>query len=356
MRYAVLCRFASAVIAVLLAGVLVTGFAEDVPTMRAWVYHEYGGPEVLQWQSLPRPVPASGRILVRVHAAAVDPYDWHLLRAEPWLIRLSTGLRKPSDPRVGVDFAGTVEAVGDSVTRFHVGDDVYGGADGSFGQYVTAREVGSVALKPTNLSFEQAAAVPMAAQTALQALRDKAQVHSGQRVLINGASGGVGTFAVQIARSMGADVTGVCGTSTQSMVRSLGADHVIDYSSSDFTRGPQRYDVIIDTVGSHSILEYRRAMTPNGILVIVGERTSHTMWGAVWPTVQATVVSWFVSQKFKTLIAGMTQSDLTALKDLIEAGKLKPVIDRTYPVQQVAAALTYVEAGHSHGKVVLSVP
>ncbi|HEY0339432.1 MAG TPA: NAD(P)-dependent alcohol dehydrogenase, partial [Steroidobacteraceae bacterium] len=268
------------------------------PSMQAIVYRCYGGPEVAKLENVAKPAPADGRILVKVHAASVNPLDWHYMRGKPYIMRLAgTGFGVPQDTRLGVDFAGTVEAVGNNVQRFKPGDEVFGAADGSFAEYVTVRAEGSVVLKPANMTFEQAAAAPVAAVTALQALRDKGMVQAGQKVLINGASGGVGPYAVQIAKSLGADVTAVCSTRNVEMVRSIGADHVIDYTREDFTRGSQHYDLIIDSVGSHPLSEYRRVMAPAGKLVMVGGPSDDPWLGPLRRSIDAAVMSPFVSQK-----------------------------------------------------------
>jgi NADPH:quinone reductase-like Zn-dependent oxidoreductase len=238
--------------------------------MKAIVHHCYGSPDVLKFEDIEKPTAADDQVLVKVHAASVNPLDWHYMRGTPYLVRLDSGFGKPANPRLGVDFAGTVEAVGNNVKRFKPGDEVFGGKFGAFAEYVTVREDRALALKPANVTFEQVASVPIAALTALQGLRDKGRIQPGQKVLINGASGGVGTFAVQIAKSFGAEVTGVCSTRNVALVRSIGADHVIDYTQEDFTQGAQHYDLILDNVGSHSLLEYRRALNPKGIFVLVG--------------------------------------------------------------------------------------
>jgi NADPH:quinone reductase-like Zn-dependent oxidoreductase len=243
--------------------------APDNP-MQAIVYCDYGSPDVLKLEGVEKPTPKDDEVLVRVRAASVNPLDWHYMRGTPYLLRIEAGLRKPKIIRLGVDFAGTVEAVGKDVTQFKPGDDVFGGKTGAFAEYVSVRESRALALKPANMTFEQAAAVPIAAVTALQGLRDKGQVQPGQRVLINGASGGVGTFAVQIAKSLGANVTGVCSTRNVEMVRSIGADQVVDYTKDDYTKGGERYDVIIDNVGNHSLLDNRRVLNPKGKYVLIG--------------------------------------------------------------------------------------
>ena len=323
--------------------------------MKAIAYRCYGSPDVARLESLPRPTVADGRMLVKVRAASVNPLDWHYLRGEPYIMRMSVGTGAPKDIRLGVDFAGVVEAVGNGVTRYKPGDEIFGGADGSFGEYVTVREAGSVALKPANMTFEQAAAVPIAAITALQALRDQGKVQAGQKVLINGASGGVGTFAIQLARQFGAQVTAVCSGRNAALVRSLGADQVIDYTRQDVTRGLQRYDLIIDTVGTHTISEFRRVLNPQGTLVIVGAASAGRWIGGLSGALQAMIVSPFVKQKVGFFLAKLNHDDLDYLGTLMLEGKLVPVIDRRYTLAETAEALRYVEAGHSRGKVVIAI-
>jgi NADPH:quinone reductase-like Zn-dependent oxidoreductase len=323
--------------------------------MKAIVYRCYGSPDVLKLEEMQKPTPAPDELLVRVHAASVNPLDWHYMTGSPYIMRLGAGLGAPKDPRMGVDFAGTVEAVGQSVTHFKPGDEVFGGRDGAFGEYVTVREARAVALKPSNMSFEQAAAVPIAGVTALQALRDHARVHAGQKVLINGASGGVGTFAVQIAKSFGAEVTGVCSTRNLDMVRSIGADHVIDYTREDFTRGTQRYDVIVDNVGTHSVSEYERVLNPKGVYVMVGSTTPGNWFGWLELPLATKLLSPFTSQKLGMMLADLNQQDLNVLGGLMQSGKLTPVIDRSYKLSEVPAAIRYLQAGHARGKVVITV-
>jgi NADPH:quinone reductase-like Zn-dependent oxidoreductase len=327
----------------------------NTPSMRAVVYRCYGSPDVVELENTAKPTPSDGHVLVKVRAASVNPLDWHYMRGRPLVMRPMSGLGKPDDIRLGVDFAGTVEAVGKNVRRFKPGDDVFGGADGAFAEYATVREGGSVALKPSNVTYEQAAAVPIAAITALQALRDKGQVHAGQKVLINGASGGVGTFAVQIAKVYGAEVTAVCSTKNMAMVRSIGADHVIDYTREDFTKRPERYDSIIDTVGTHSLSEYARVLNPKGSLVMVGGPNDGAWLGALSMAIEAKLAAPFFSQRFVSILAEMRQSDLDVLRELLQAGKITPVIDRRYPLAETAAALRYLELGHARGKVIISV-
>jgi len=324
-------------------------------TMRAAVHRCYGSPDVIRIEVIARPALADDAVLVKVHAASVNPLDWHYLRGTPYLVRLDSGLGAPRDMRLGVDFAGTVEAVGRHVTRYQPGDEVFGGADGAFGEYVTVRETHAVALKPANVSFEQAAAVPIAALTALQALRDKGRIQAGQQVLINGASGGVGTFAVQIAKAFGAQVTGVCGTRNVQLVRSLGADQVIDYSREDFTRGTRRYDVIVDNVGSHSLAEFRRVLQPHGILVMVGGSGKGNWLQPLMAPLGALIQARFVSQTLAPMLAHLDAADLAVLAELMKTGKVTPSIDRHYPLAEIAEAIRYVEAGHARGKVVIDV-
>ncbi|HYM26704.1 MAG TPA: NAD(P)-dependent alcohol dehydrogenase [Steroidobacteraceae bacterium] len=329
--------------------------ADKAVAMRAIAYRCYGPPEVLKLETLAKPTPADDELLVRVHAASLNPLDWHYMRGTPYLVRLDTGFGRPDNPRLGVDFAGTVEAVGRNVTRFKPGDEVFGGKRGAFGEYVAVREARGVALKPPNMSFEQAAAVPIAALTALQALRDKGHLQPGQKVLINGASGGVGTFAVQIAKALGAEVTGVCSTRNLELVRSIGADHVIDYTHEDFTRDPQHYDLIVDTVGSHGLSEYRRVLTPRGALVIVGGPSNGNWIGPLTGLIEAYMLAPFVSQGLKPMLAELNKEDLALLAELMQNGKVTPVIDRRYPLAETAAALRYLETGHARGKVIINI-
>jgi NADPH:quinone reductase-like Zn-dependent oxidoreductase len=328
----------------------------NTPSMKAMVYRCYGSPDVVKLEDIPKPTPADDRVLVKVKAASVNPLDWHYMRGKPYLMRaLGVGWGAPDDIRLGVDFAGTVESVGKNVKRFKPGDDVFGGGDGSFAAYVSVRENGSLALKPAALTFEQAAAVPIAAVTALQALRDKGKLQPGQRVLINGASGGVGTFAVQIAKAYGAEVTAVCSTKNLAMVRSIGADHVVDYTQEDFTQGTRRYDLIIDNVATHSLSEYRRVLTPTGALVMVGGQDSGPwMMATLLRSMQAVVLSPFIRQKFLFILADLDKNSLGYLGDLMQAGKVTPVIDRTYTLTEVPAAIRYLEQGHARGKVVIT--
>jgi NADPH:quinone reductase-like Zn-dependent oxidoreductase len=329
--------------------------AAGTPAMKAIVYRCYGSPEVLKLEEIAKPSVADDRMIVKVHAASVNPLDWHYMRGEPYFIRAMAGMGKPDSINMGVDFAGTVESVGKNVTRFKPGDEVFGGRDGAFGEYVSIAEKGSLAMKPANMSFEQAAAVPIAAITALQALRDKGNLQAGQSVLINGASGGVGTFAVQIAKAYGANVTGVCSTRNLDLVRSIGADQVIDYTHEDFTKLSQQYDLIIDTVGTHSLSDYRRVLKPNGALVILGSQDKGRWLGSMWGLINAKLYSPFVSQKFLSLLAELNPKDLDTLRDWMQAGKVTPVIDRRYALSEVPEAIRYLEQGHARGKVIITV-
>src|SRR6267143_850387 len=321
--------------------------------MKAIVYCDYGLAN-LKLEDVEKPVPNDDQILVKVRAASVNPYDWHFVEGTPKIMRMmGVGLRKPKDTRLGVDFAGTVEAVGQNVTTFKPRDDVFGGKGGAFAEYVCRRAQGAVALKPTNITFEQAACVNIAGITALQGLRDKGKVQPGQKVLINGASGGVGTFAVQIAKSFGADVTGVCSTRNVDLARSLGADSVIDYTREDFTRSGERYDLMLDNVGNHSMLENRRILNPKGKYIMVGGPSGR--WIDPLPRVlNAFVLSRFVSQEMGMFLAELNKEDLTTLGDLMQAGKVKPVIDRQYKLSEVPEAIRYLEKGHARGKVVIT--
>src|SRR6266480_4465878 len=324
--------------------------------MKAIVYCDYGLTN-LKLENIEKPTPNDDQILVRVRAASVNPYDWHFIEGTPYIMRMmGVGLRKPKDTQLGVDFAGTVEAIGKNVTQFKPGDEVFGGRGGAFAEYVCPRANRAVTLKPANVTFEQAASVNIAGITALQAIRDKGNVQAGQKVLINGASGGVGTFAVQIAKSFGADVTGVCSTRNVDLVRSLGADHVIDYTKEDFAKGEQRYDVILDNVPNHSLSECRRILNPKGKYIMIGGGgPNDSRWvGPFGRVIHALLVSPFISQKMGMMMADANQKDLTVLGDLMQSGKVKPVIDRTYKLSQVPAAIAYLEQGHARGKVVIT--
>jgi NADPH:quinone reductase-like Zn-dependent oxidoreductase len=324
--------------------------------MKAIVHRCYGSPDVIRYEDIAKPAAADDEVLVRVQAASVNPLDWHYLEGTPYMLRLDAGMGKPADPRLGVDFSGTVETVGRSVTRFKPGDEVFGGKFGALADYVAVREARALALKPANVSHPQAAAVAIAAITALQALRDEGHIHAGEKVLINGASGGVGTFAVQIAKSFGANVTGVCSTKNVELVRSIGADQVIDYTREDITRSAQRYDLILDSVATHSLLEYKRILNPNGVYVMIGSIDPGHWFGWLWKPLQGWVISHFTSQKFVMIFAELKREDLATLADLMQSGKLTPVIDRTYKLSDAAEALRYLERGHAHGKVIVTMP
>lgn len=323
--------------------------------MQAIVQDSYGSPDVLELREIDRPVPADDEVLVRVHAAGVDRGVWHLMAGLPYLVRImGFGLRAPKTPVRGSDAAGRVEAVGKQVTRFRPGDEVFGTCDGSFAEYALGKE-DKLAPMPSNLTFELAAAVPTSATTALQGLRDQGRVQPSQQVLIVGASGGVGTFAVQIAKAFGAEVTGVCSTAKVDMVRSIGADHVIDYTRDDFAIGKQRYDVILDTGGNRSLAHLRSALTDGGTLVIVGAETGGRWLGGTDRQMRALALSPFVSQSLRMFVAKDNAEDLMVLKGLIEDGKVRPVVDRTFPLKQTADAIRYLAAGRARGKTVITI-
>lgn len=326
--------------------------------MKAISYARYGSPDVLQCGEAEKPVPADDEVLIKIRAAAVNPYDWHFMRGEPYAVRIAAGgLRKPKDTRLGADVAGEIEAVGRNTTQFKPGDKVFGSCKGAFAEYACTSE-SNLVMKPDNVTFEQAASVPIAAFTALQGLRlarltKDGQIQPGQKVLINGAAGGVGTFAVQIAKSFGADVTGVCSTRNVEMARSIGADQVVDYTQEDFTKSARRYDVILDCVGNHSFSECRRVLNPRGIYVGAGGTSDNWMIGPLTRAIKALVFSWFVSQKQVMVFAKSNRADLTVMHDLMKAGKVKPVIDKRYSLSEVPEAIRYLEQGHARGKVVI---
>ncbi len=328
--------------------------SDQAELMKAIVYRCYGSPDVLQLEDIEKPVPADDEVLVKVHAASVNPYDWHFMRGSPYVMRLGSGLGAPDNTRLGADFAGTVEAVGSNVKRFKPGDAVFSGQTGAFAEYVTVREDRALALKPASVTFEQAASVPIAGITALQALRDKGKLEAGQKVLINGASGGVGTFAVQIAKYFGAEVTGVCSTRNVEMVKSIGADHVFDYTKEDYTESGKQYDLIIDNVGNHSLLANRKVLDPDGTFVIVGAQKGNWI-GPLMRPVKALVLSPFVDQEFGMILAEFHQEDLDTLGGLMDAGHVTPVIDRHYSLSEVPAAIRYSEEGHARGKIIINV-
>jgi len=319
--------------------------------MKAIVCHNYGPPDVLRCEEVEKPAAGDNEVLIKVRAASGNPLDWKIMKGRPYIARIMFGLRKPKNTRPGVDVAGQVEAVGRNVTQFKPGDEVFGSCRGAFAEYVCALE-STLVTKPDNVSFEQAASVPVAAYTALQGLRDKGQVQPGQKVLINGAAGGVGTFAVQVAKWLGAEVTGVCSTRNVEMVRSIGADHVIDYTQEDFTKSGQGYDVLFDCIGNHPLSACRRILNPNGICVMAGgpDKLQNILTRAL----TALVLSRFVSQKFVLFIAKRSKEDLTIMHELMKAGKVTPVIDRRYRLSECAEALRYLAEGHARGKVVIT--
>jgi NADPH:quinone reductase-like Zn-dependent oxidoreductase len=325
----------------------------DSERIKGIFYSCYGSPDVLEYTDLEKPVPEDDEVLIKVHAASVNPYDWHFMRGSPYLMRLLSGIGAPKDTGLGADFAGTVEAIGKDVSRFKPGDEVFGAASGAFSEYVIKSESGSTVLKPAGVSFEQGASVAIAAVTALQALRDKGKIKSGQKVLINGASGGVGTFAVQIAKSFGAEVTGVCSTRNVEMVKSIGADHVFDYKKEDYTESGEQFDLIVDLVGNHGLLKNRQALSPNGIMVLVGGKTGNWI-GPLIGLIKAPLLSLFVDQQFLNLLAELSQEDLTLLGELIETGKVKPVIDKRFELSEVADAIRYSETGRARGKIIIN--
>jgi NADPH:quinone reductase-like Zn-dependent oxidoreductase len=318
--------------------------------MKAIVYHNYGSPDVLQCEDIEEPTAKDDEVLIKVRAASVNTLDWRLVRGTPYFGRIMAGLRKPKITRLGIDVAGQIEAVGGNITHFKPGDEVFGACRGAFAEYACAAE-DKLALKPANISFEEAAAVPVAAITALLGLRDKGRISPGQKVLVDGASGGVGTFAVQIAKSFGADVTAVCSTRKVDTARSIGADQTIDYTREDFTQSGQRYDLILAANAHHSILDYRRALSPNGIYVFAGGGGVQILQAMLL----APLLSLLGSKKMCFSVAKIHSKDLVLLKDLLAAGKIVPVIDRRYPLSEVAEALRYLEEGHAQGKVVITV-
>jgi NADPH:quinone reductase-like Zn-dependent oxidoreductase len=319
--------------------------------MQAIVQDTYGSADVLELRNIDKPQIADDEVLVRVRAASIHVGDWILMSGSPWVMRLATGLRTPKNRVPGTDVAGTVEAVGKGVRGLRPGDEVFGWCAGAFAEYARANESQFVK-KPAHLTFEQAAAVGVSASTALQLLRDNGKVQPGQKVLINGASGGVGTFAVQIAKAFGAEVTGVTSTKNLDVVRSIGADHVIDYTRDDFTNGAERYDLILDNVGNHSMAQTRRALTPSGTLISNGGGHAD---GKLGRTVRAMLVSMFVRQQASPTVKTQNHDDLLALKALVESGKVTPVIDQTYALTATAAAIGHVAAGHARGTVVITV-
>ena len=324
--------------------------------MRALVYCDYGTPDVLTIAQVEKPVPLATQVLVRVRAASVNPVDWHTVRGTPYVMRLDSGLRKPAVTRTGVDFAGVVEAVGRQVTRFKVGDEVFGGRTGALAEYVAVSADRAIVHKPANITFDHAAAVAVAGLTALQGIRDRGQVRKGQRVLINGASGGVGTFAVQIAKQLGAEVTGVCSTRNVGLVRALGADHVIDYTADDFTTRTAAYDVLLDNVGNRPVSACRRVLVPSGRYVLVGGGgpDDHRIIGPLGRVASMYLMAPFVPQHLGMFIADLNRGDLEWFAKAMQAGAVSPVIDRRYSLAQAADALRYLESGRARGKVIVT--
>ena len=322
--------------------------------MKAIVYHEYGSADVLKLEDVEKPVPKDNEVRIRVRAASVNPLDWRFMRGEPKITRVMGRLMRVNSGRPGVDVAGEVEAVGAQVKQFKIGDSVFGACRGAFAEYACSAESKIVAI-PVGVTFEDAASINVAGLTAVQGLRDKAQVKPGQKVLINGAAGGVGTFAVQIAKHFGTEVTGVCSTRNVEMVRSIGADHVIDYTKEDFTQLPERYDVMLDNVGNKSLSECRNILTANGKLVMIGAPHDISLPDLLGTLFGGLLLSMFTSKKTLTFIAKASQSDLAFIGEMIAAGKLKPVIDRVYDLKETADAVRHVEEGHARGKVIVAV-
>lgn len=326
--------------------------------MKAIVYQNFGSPDVLEYQEIEKPVPGDDEVLIKIRAASINPLDWKLMKGGPLFLRLLLGLGKPKLKRPGVDVSGEVEAVGKNVTQFKPGDAVFGTCNGAFAEYATTKPMTGMkcrlVIKPDNVTFEQAAAAPVAALTALQGLRDKGRIQPGQKVLVNGAAGGVGTFALQITKAFGASVTGVCSTRNVDMIRSIGADEVIDYTQQDFTKSGQHYDVILDCVGNHSFASCRRALKPKGIFVGIGAPSDASLSGMMAGLLGALLLSLFVSQKIAVFIAKVNEQDLAMVGKLLATGKVTPIIDRRYPLSEAREAFRYMEEGHARGKVVIT--
>lgn len=362
LRYKLLNGFVAVIVLAVAALALTVSYTSDcgpaavaddgVELTRAIQYRCYGSPEVLELAHIAKPVPAEGEVLVRVGAAALNPLDWHYMRGSPYLMRLMTGIGAPHDRRLGADFAGTVEAIGSTVSRFQVGDTVFGTGNGSFAEYVLKNEAGSIAIMPTGASYAQAAAIPIAGVTALQALRDHGKLEAGQRVLINGASGGVGTYAVQIAKAYGAHVTGVCSERNRDMVEAIGADQVIDYRQTNYTEGDVKYDLIVDMISNHSMSANLGVLAPNGRLVIVGGKKGDWL-APLSNVIKQPFLSPFVDQEISVMLAHPSSADLAMLADFMASGELVSVIDKSYTLEDVPAAMVYLEEGHVSGKVVV---
>ncbi len=364
-RYKILIGIAGVLVTATGALMAVTGYDSPCPaaspaeagadTMLAVTNRCYGVPEGMRIERIAKPVPGDKQVLIKVHASSVNPAEWHRISGQPLLMRLETGIGAPERPRAGYDVAGVVEAIGPDVTRFRVGDEVFGGAGGAFAQYTLVDEDGAIVIKPENLSFEEAAAIPIAAITALQGLRDHGHVKAGHKVLINGASGGVGTYAVQIAKALGAEVTGVCSTRNVELVRSLGADHVIDYTRTNFTDAEVVYDVIIDNVGNHSYFDLEKVTRPSGRIVTIGGPKTNPWLGPISRIAGKFVAEPFIEPELPFFVARVTAPDLEWLAGLAREGKLRSTIDRRYPLEQTAAALEYIGSQRARGKVVVTI-
>lgn len=320
--------------------------------MKAIVCPKYGSPDVLELNEVEKPVPKDNEVLIKIRAAATNPYDWHIMRGKPFFFRFMMGLQKPKNEILGNDISGIVEEVGSNVKEFKIGDEIFGGIGfGGFAEYVCTTE-DKIVLKPTNISFEEAASVPMAALSALQGLQNSGEIKSGQKVLINGASGGVGTFAVQLAKALGAEVTSICSTRNVEKIKSIGSDHVIDYTKEDFTKNGQQYDLIIDNVANLSVSDYKRALTPNGVCAIIGFSSVSSL---ITVSILAKWNSITTNQKIGILMVNENKKDLTFLKELLETKKIVPVIEKKYPLSEVAEAIRYIEEGHAQGKIVITI-
>jgi len=336
-------------------GTINSHHCDDRNSMKAIRYYRYGSSDVLQLRDVDKPAVNDGEVLVRVRAVALNPLDLYYLHGSPYIARVQTGLTRPKAHGLGFDLAGTIEATGRHVTSFQPGHEIFGTCSQTLAEYLSAGEDAAVLRKPGSLTFEQAAAVPVSAVTALQALRDKARVRPGHKVLVNGAAGGVGPFAVQIAKSLGAEVTGVCSTRNVDLVASIGADHIVDYTKEDFTRSGQHYDVLVDIAGNRTLPECRRVLTPSGALVGVGAPSKGRWIGPMTRPVKMLLLAPVVSQRMTFFMAQPSRDDLAVLRDLLETKQVTPVIDRTYPLREVPAAIQYLESGHARGKVVITI-
>jgi len=364
LRYKILNSILAVFVLLIGSVAIAIGYTEDCEpaaatasenTMKAVIYRCYGGPEVLEYVDVAKPTPRDDEVLVKVHAAGVNPLDWHYMRGAPYVMRLMSGIGAPNRQTMGVDFAGVVEAVGKDVTKFKVGDSVFGGRSGAFGEYLTMPETKAIAHIPANMTYEQAAAVPIAAITALQALRNMGEVEAGEKVLINGASGGVGTYAVQIAKYYGADVTGVNSTRNVAMVLGIGADRVIDYKKDDYTTQDIKYDLIIDMVGNHSLTKNADVLKPTGRLVNVGSIEKGNWIGPLIKPIQTIFINPITDPEIVGFVATMNQEDIEILAKMMEEGKLTPVLDKSYPLAETADAVAYSETGRARGKIIVTV-